>query len=67
MVGISPELARVVKAKEARSRRELAKLPWPEKVALVVRLQRMAEPVVKARNPLASAWRLTDAAQAPDR
>ena len=53
--GVNQELVRVLEAKESR-RRELARLPWPEKVALVVRLQKMAEPVLKNRNKRARIW-----------
>jgi hypothetical protein len=54
---VNPELGRVLEAKEAR-RKELARLPWPEKVALVVKLQRMAEPVQRKRNGRARVWKI---------
>ncbi len=57
MEGINPELAKVLKAKEQR-RKELAQLPWPDKVAIVVKLQRMAEPVLKNRNDRARIWKI---------
>lgn len=54
---VNPELGRVLEAKQAR-RKELARLPWPEKVAIVVKLQRMAEPVLRKRNGRAKVWNI---------
>jgi hypothetical protein len=45
---LKPEIAKLFVAKEAR-RRKLARLPFPEKVRAVVRLQEMAAPVLRAR------------------
>lgn len=39
-------------------RRELAALPFPEKVRLLVRLQRMAAPILRARGVPAQPWDL---------
>ncbi len=44
-------------AKEAR-RRKLAALPFPEKVRVVVRLQQMAIPILRARGRNVRAWEL---------
>jgi len=54
---VNQELVRVLEAKEAR-RKELARLPWPDKVAIVVKLQRMAEPVIRKRNGRARVWKI---------
>jgi hypothetical protein len=48
-----------IPAKEAR-RRKLARLPFPEKVRAVVRLQEMAAPVFRARGKIVRVWALED-------
>ena len=48
MDGLSPEIARLIAAKQRR-RHKLAALPFPEKVRIVVQLQQMAAPVLRAR------------------
>ncbi len=45
---LKPEIARLFAAKEARRRRLTAALPFPEKIRVVVRLQEMAAPVLRA-------------------
>lgn len=45
---VSQEVAQLLAAKEAR-RRKLAELPFPDKVRVVMRLQRMVEPLLRAR------------------
>lgn len=52
---IETELARIIAAKEKR-RRDLAALPFPEKVRLVVRLQEMAAPLLRARGHKVRVW-----------
>lgn len=52
---LKPEVARLFAAKEAR-RRELAALPFPEKVRAVVRLQQMAAPLLRARGRHVHVW-----------
>jgi len=54
---LRPEVARLFAAKERR-RKELAALPYPEKVRLVVKLQQMAAPVLRARGHRVRVWPL---------
>ncbi len=56
---LKPEIVRLFTAKEAR-RRRLAELPFPEKVRVVVRLQEMAAPVLRARGIKVRVWNLDD-------
>ena len=56
---LSPEIARLIAAKERR-RHKLAALPFPEKVRIVVQLQQMAAPVLRARGCPVRVWRLVD-------
>jgi hypothetical protein len=48
---------RLMAAKEQR-RRKLAALPFPEKVRLVMKLQQMAAPLLRARGLSARVWSL---------
>lgn len=57
MDNLRPEIARLIAAKEER-RHKLARLPFPEKVRIVVRLQQMAAPLLHARGLQARVWRL---------
>lgn len=57
MESLSPEIARLIAAKEAR-RRKLAALPFPDKVRAVVRLQQMAAPILLARGLQVRVWNL---------
>lgn len=57
MDNLRPEIARLIAAKEER-RHKLAGLPFPEKVRIVVRLQQMAAPLLRARGLQARVWRL---------
>ena len=57
MDSLRPEVARLFAAKERR-RKELAALPYPEKVRLVVKLQEMAAPVLRARGQSVRVWRM---------
>ena len=56
---LRPEIARLIAAKQER-RHKLAALPFPEKVRIVVQLQRMVAPVLRARGRPARVWRLTE-------
>jgi len=55
MENLNPEIARIIAAKAAR-RAKLAALPFPEKVGIVIRLQRMAAPIRRARGLPAKVW-----------
>ena len=48
-------IARIARAKEAR-RRHLASLSYPEKVAIVMRLQQMATPILRRRGRHVQPW-----------
>lgn len=52
---LKPEVARLFAAKEAR-RRELAALPFPDKVRAVVRLQQMVAPLLRGRGKHVRVW-----------
>ncbi len=54
---LRPEIARLLAAKEER-RRQLAALPFPNKVRLVVQLQQMAAPILRARGRDVRVWNL---------
>jgi hypothetical protein len=56
---LDPEMARVITAKERR-RHKLAALPFAEKVRLVVKLQQMAAPVLRARGHSVAVWTLDE-------
>ena len=53
------EIARLISAKEQR-RRKLAALSFAEKVRVVVQLQQMAAPILRARGRSAPVWALDD-------
>lgn len=55
MGGWDHEMKRIIAAKEAR-RRELAALPWPEKIKIVVAMQRRAAPILAARGIKIRIW-----------
>lgn len=57
---INAEVTMLFRAKHDR-RCRLAALPYPEKVRVVVQLQRMAVPVLKNRNPRARVWQIDKA------
>lgn len=57
MDGVKSEFARVVAAKATR-RHHLAALSFPVKVGLVVQLQRMAAPLLRARGRTVRTWDL---------
>ncbi len=50
-----PEIDRLFKAHEQR-RQRLADLPFPEKVRLVIQMQRMVEPILRARGRPIRIW-----------
>ena len=54
-----PELIRLIAAKKRR-RRELAALPFAEKVRIVVQLQKMVEPIMRARGRVVRVWEIAD-------
>ena len=56
---VSPEIQKLFDAK-ARRRKELAALPWPEKVRILVRMQRMIYPLVRDRDPRACVWKIPE-------
>ena len=49
------ELTELLAAKEQR-RQTLARLPFPEKVQAVMRLQEMAAPILRARGKMVKPW-----------
>ncbi|MBD3242262.1 MAG: hypothetical protein GF331_16840 [Chitinivibrionales bacterium] len=59
MDSLTPEFDRLIKAKQER-RRRLARLPYPEKVRILVKMQRMAYPLAATRNPRACVWKIID-------
>lgn len=58
---LNPEIRRLLAAKAAR-RRALAALSFPEKVAIVGKLQEMATPILRARGQMVRPWRMIDSA-----
>ncbi len=54
---LKPEITRLFAAKEAR-RRALAALSFPEKVAAVVALQKMAAPILQKRGKAVRPWQI---------
>ncbi len=59
MDNLKPEIARLIAAKEER-RQKLAALPFVEKVRIVVKLQQMAAPVLRARGRAVRVWALAN-------
>ena len=59
MEKLDPEIARLFTAKETR-RRKLASLPYPDKVRIVVQLQQMAAPLLRARGRKVCIWPVDD-------
>jgi hypothetical protein len=63
MDGVNREIARVFAAKEDR-RRRLARLPFPEKVRALLKLQEMAVTILSTRGKSVKPWRIaTDGAE----
>lgn len=57
MDSINPEIQKIFENKERR-RKELAALPWPEKVRILVQMQRMIVPLIRDRDPRACVWEI---------
>ncbi len=57
---LRPEIERLIVAKQQR-RHKLAALPFPEKVRIIVQLQQMAAPILRARGRPIRVWRLSGA------
>ena len=55
--GLRPEIARLIAAKEQR-RRQLAALSFPDKVRIVVQLQHMTAPILRARGRSVRVWQI---------
>ena len=55
--GMTAELKHLLAAKEER-RKELARLPFPQKVEAVVRLQEMAAGILRGRGKTVRVWPL---------
>lgn len=56
---MNPELQRILTAKQER-RLALARLPIEEKVRILVKLQTIAAPLLRARGKKAWIWKLDD-------
>jgi hypothetical protein len=56
---INPELKRILEAKEERRRRQAA-LPNPEKVRIIVELQRRVAPIYRARGIKIRVWEIDE-------
>ncbi len=54
---MNPEVERLFVAKEHR-RKKLARLPFSEKVVMVVQLQRMVAPILRARGQHVRVWNI---------
>ncbi len=54
---LNPEVVRLFVAKQAR-RQSLAGLSFPEKVRVVVKLQEMAAPILRARGKTVRQWQI---------
>ena len=55
--GMNADMARLFGAKAER-RQALSRLPFPEKVRAVIRLQEMSVPILRARGKAVRAWQL---------
>lgn len=55
--GMTPELRRVLVAKQER-REELARLPFPKKVEVVIQLQQMVAPILRERGKIVRVWQV---------
>ncbi len=61
---MTPELERIIAAKEKR-RRDLAMLSFPEKVAIVVQLQKMVAPILRGRGREVRVWQIPAVMEQP--
>jgi hypothetical protein len=52
---LKPEIVRLIDAQENR-RKELAALPFPEKVRMVIQMQQMVAPILRARGRSIRIW-----------
>jgi hypothetical protein len=52
---LDPEVQRLFATREER-RKQLAALPYPEKVRIVVQMQKMIAPILKARGIDVQVW-----------
>jgi hypothetical protein len=52
---LKPEIVRLVDAHENR-RKQLAALPFPEKVRMVIQMQQMVAPIRRARGRSVRVW-----------
>ena len=59
MDAVNPEVARLFVAKEQR-RHKLATLPFSDKVRIVICLQQMVAPVLRARGRPVRVWKLEE-------
>jgi hypothetical protein len=59
MDSLNPSIEKLILAKEVR-RRDLARLPYPEKIKIVVELQKMAAPLLQAQGRKVQPWILAD-------
>ena len=59
MAKLRPEIARIYAAKEAR-RKKLAELPLPEKIKIVIKMQEMVAPILRARGKKVRVWNIED-------
>jgi len=57
MDSLTPDIKRLFQAKEDR-RRKLSALSFPEKVQIIVQLQHMAAPILRARGENVDVWTL---------
>ena len=56
MDGMNAAMERLFRAKDER-RKALSRLPYPEKVRAVIKLQEMAAPILRARGKVVQPWR----------
>ena len=54
---LNAEVVRILTAKEKR-RHDLARLPFPEKMRTLIRLQEMAIPILRSRGKVVKPWSL---------
>ena len=54
-MNVKPEIQRLFDAKQSR-REELARLPFPEKVLMIIQLQKMVAPLYRARGKKVRIW-----------
>jgi hypothetical protein len=53
---LKPEIVRLFDAHENRRRKQLAALPFPEKVRMVIQMQQMVAPILRARGRSIRVW-----------